>query len=74
MDEKGLIVNPTFPFLGPSVDSIVTCSKCGTGIVEVKCPYGSDSGETTKTWRGIPPIDCAKDPTFFFTYAAPVVN
>lgn len=65
LDDRGLIVNPKFPFLGASVDSIVTCSKCGIGIVEVKCPYGSDKGESAMTWRSIPPIDCAKDPTFF---------
>ena len=58
-------MNPIFPYLGASVDGLVTCDKCGTGIVEVKCPYGSDSGETTEPWRSMLPLDCAKAPTFF---------
>ncbi|XP_021342391.1 uncharacterized protein LOC110442873 [Mizuhopecten yessoensis] len=65
LDDRGLVVNPKFPYLGASVDSLVTCSKCGTGIVEVKCPYGSDSGGATKLLRRMSPLDCAKDPAFF---------
>lgn len=65
IQDRGLVVNPKFPYLGASVDGLVTCDKCGTGIVEVKCPYGSDSGETTEPWRSMLPLDCAKDPTFF---------
>ena len=35
----GLQVNPNFPHLGASPDAIVNCECCGTGIVEIKCPF-----------------------------------
>ena len=35
----GLIVNVNYPFLAASPDAIVSCDCCGSGVVEVKCPY-----------------------------------
>jgi hypothetical protein len=35
----GLHVNPRFPHLGATPDSVVNCSCCGKGLVEVKCPF-----------------------------------
>ena len=35
----GLIVNPSFPHLGASPDGLVQCKCCGSGIIEIKCPY-----------------------------------
>ena len=35
----GLHVNPDFTHLGASPDGLVSCSCCGDGLLEVKCPY-----------------------------------
>ena len=48
---KGLQVNPAYPFLGASVDGIVTCPKCGKGVIEIKCPY---------KWRKSTPSEACK--------------
>lgn len=34
----GFFVNPAFPQVGASPDAIVTCTCCGKGCIEVKCP------------------------------------
>ncbi len=56
---KGLTVNPKYPFLGASVDSIVSCSKCGVGVVEIKCPY---------KWRHASLSSAVKDNNFCCVY------
>lgn len=35
----GLVVNPLYPHLGASPDGIISCTCCGTGLLEIKCPY-----------------------------------
>ena len=35
----GLLVSTKYPFMGATPDGIVSCSCCGTGLLEVKCPY-----------------------------------
>ena len=35
----GLVVNPLYPHLGASPDGNVSCTCCGTGLLEIKCPY-----------------------------------
>ena len=35
----GLWVNPKAPHLGASPDGLIFCSCCGSGVLEVKCPY-----------------------------------
>lgn len=35
----GLHVNVKYPHLGASPDGVVSCDCCGTGLIEVKCPY-----------------------------------
>ena len=35
----GFIVNQESPFLGASPDSLVECTCCGYGVLEVKCPF-----------------------------------
>ena len=37
--ESGLIVNPQYPHLGASPDGIISCDCCGSGVLEVKCPF-----------------------------------
>ena len=35
----GLHVNPKYPHLGASPDGLISCSCCGEGLIEIKCPY-----------------------------------
>ena len=39
IDTTGLRVNPKFPHLGTSPDGLISCSCCGRGVVEIKCPF-----------------------------------
>ena len=39
LEVTGLCVNPSFPHLGASPDGLVSCSCCGQGVLEIKCPY-----------------------------------
>ena len=39
VETTGLHVNPEFPHLGASPDGLVSCSCCGDGLLEIKCPY-----------------------------------
>lgn len=36
---SGLLLVPSNPFVGASPDGIVECNCCGTGVLEIKCPY-----------------------------------
>ena len=40
----GLHVNPRFPHLGASPDGLVSCSCCGKGLLEIKCPFSIRNG------------------------------
>ena len=35
----GLVVDPKYPYLGASPDGFVSCSCCGCGLLEIKCPF-----------------------------------
>ena len=37
--ESGLVINPSYPHLGASPDAFVSCDCCGSGTLEIKCPY-----------------------------------
>ena len=39
LKQSGLLIDPANPFIGASPDGIVHCSCCGTGVLEIKCPY-----------------------------------
>nr|CAI5827397.1 unnamed protein product [Callosobruchus analis] len=39
VERVGLCLSPEYPQFGASPDGMVTCQCCGTGCVEVKCPY-----------------------------------
>ncbi len=41
----GFRINPKWPHFGASLDGIVSCSFCGKGVVEIKCPYCHRSEE-----------------------------
>lgn len=35
----GLVVHVDYPFMGASPDGIISCTCCGKGVLEIKCPY-----------------------------------
>lgn len=37
--ESGFRVNPEYPYIGATPDGLISCSCCGEGIIEVKCPF-----------------------------------
>ena len=39
LKQSGLLLDPANPFIGASPDGVVHCSCCGTGVLEIKCPY-----------------------------------
>lgn len=65
IESRGLLVNPKYPYLGASIDCLVICEDCGTGLIEVKCPYGS--GRSEVPWRHMLPKEYGKDVNFFCT-------
>ena len=36
---SGFVINKDWPFIGASPDGVVSCKCCGTGVLEIKCPY-----------------------------------
>ena len=56
--KSGLVVDPKYPFLGASPDGLVSCTCCGTGVVEIKCPF---------KYRHCMPTNCEQlsDTTYF---------
>ena len=38
-EDKGLIMEKQYPFIGASPDGQVSCQTCGTILIEIKCPY-----------------------------------
>ena len=39
MVDCGFLISTDYPFIGASLDSLISCDSCGEGCVEVKCPY-----------------------------------
>ena len=37
--ESGLIIHTLHPFMGATPDGVVHCECCGTGVIEIKCPF-----------------------------------
>ena len=54
----GLHLNPSFPHLGASPDGLISCDCCGSGIIEIKCPY---------KYRDESPQD-VQDPKFYLEF------
>lgn len=61
----GLIISSQFPFLGSSVDGVISCLKCGVGILEIKCPYRKG----TDKWRNKEPEECSSNKNFFAEFS-----
>ena len=36
---SGFVINPAWPYIGATPDGIVSCTCCGRGVLEIKCPY-----------------------------------
>ena len=47
LEDSGLIIHPDYPHLGASPDSCVSCACCGSGVVEIKCPFSCRDGTLT---------------------------
>ncbi len=45
VSNSGFRINPKWPHIGATPDGIVSCSCCGKGVVEIKCPYCQRSEE-----------------------------
>ena len=39
LSDNGLFISKDYPYLGASPDGLIDCTCCGSGIVEIKCPY-----------------------------------
>ena len=39
VESTGLFINSQWPFIGATPDAKVSCTCCGVGFVEIKCPY-----------------------------------
>ena len=57
MNKTGLIIDSIYPFMGASPDGLVSCTCCGRGVLEAKCPFSCKDKELHSV-----PI---KTPTFF---------
>ena len=55
VSDSGLVISKELPFIAASPDGIVQCDCCGSGLVEVKCPY---------THRGTPLDSASQDKKF----------
>ena len=45
VNKTGLIVDPMYPFMGASPNGLVSCTCCGRGVLEMKCPFSSKDKE-----------------------------
>ena len=39
--DSGLHLSPDYPYLGATPDGLISCTCCGEGVLEIKCPYCS---------------------------------
>ena len=39
VSDSGLVINPLWSIIGASPDGIISCTCCGKGTLEIKCPY-----------------------------------
>lgn len=46
--DAGFRISPQYPFIGASPDACVSCSCCGEGICEIKCPFTAKSKTITE--------------------------
>ncbi len=58
----GLHINVCFPHLGASPDGLITCSCCGNGVLEIKCPFSvSNSLPTDSKYIEDNKLSCKHD-------------
>uniref|UniRef100_A0A1X7UVF1 PHD-type domain-containing protein n=1 Tax=Amphimedon queenslandica TaxID=400682 RepID=A0A1X7UVF1_AMPQE len=39
VQSSGLVMYPSYPFVGASPDGLTQCQCCGKGLLEIKCPF-----------------------------------
>jgi hypothetical protein len=39
VQSSGLVVHPSYPYIGASPDGVVMCECCGEELLEIKCPF-----------------------------------
>ena len=50
LSKSGLVIHVDHPFMGASPDGLISCSCCGNGVLEIKCPYScKDKSFVTKS-------------------------
>jgi hypothetical protein len=45
----GLVIYPSFPYLGAGPDIVIFCDCCGTRLLEIKCSYKYQNESPTST-------------------------
>ncbi|KAJ8277710.1 hypothetical protein GJAV_G00078890 [Gymnothorax javanicus] len=50
VNDAGFHIHPCYPCIGASPDSLVSCTCCGSGVLEIKCPHcAKDTGVLSAT-------------------------
>jgi len=65
LEKAGFAINPNFPIIGATPDGLVSCDCCGTGVVEIKCPY-SVRHSTTETYACLKGRKLKSDHAYFY--------
>jgi len=52
ISSTGLLVGTEYPFLGVTPDGLVSCTCCGSGLLEIKFPYN---------YRNVNPCDITNE-------------
>ncbi|XP_038064512.1 uncharacterized protein LOC119734942 [Patiria miniata] len=70
--DVGLYICPDLPFLGASPDAHITCTCCGDGLLEVKCPFcvkdcNISEGLTRKDF----PLESSSDGKLYLKHSHP---
>lgn len=60
---SGLVLDTENPFIGASPDGIISCSCCGKGLVEVKCPFSCRDKSFSEAVKE--KTFCLEESTFF---------
>ncbi|CAN8007430.1 unnamed protein product [Ixodes pacificus] len=62
-EESGLHLSTEHPFLGATPDGLVSCTCCGKGVLEIKCPYRAKyswTSEISKLKNSWLTMECGK--------------
>ena len=51
VSESGLVIHPCYSHLGASPDGVIMCACCGSGVLEIKCPFSCKSNSLLEVSR-----------------------